>query len=113
MAQTFLVVHNRHSPPPQYVRGAYNERIPDLVRNVQGLLCAIGDAIGRCGDVQLGQQSTEAVPVLRQFNGFRLGAEDRNARSLQAGRQIQGRLPTILDENTFHCRSLCYGIGHW
>src|SRR3546814_6895440 len=84
--------------PPSTYEGRQH-RGADALRHRERFVPAAGDAVARLPEPQLVDQHGEPLPVLGEVNGVGRRAEDRNARLLQRGGQLQRRLPAELDDD--------------
>jgi hypothetical protein len=88
-----LVADDRHGPAAEHVGGAHHEGQAEIGGDEARLLHRIGDAVLGLLQVQLVQEPLEPVPVLRQVDGLRGGAEDAHVRLLQARASLRGVWP--------------------
>ena len=80
------------------------------MRGLAGLVQAQRGAVARRVHVGLLQHLAEELTVFGQINGFRRGAENRNACGLQSGGQGQRGLAAELDDDALDRTHLLFGL---
>jgi len=99
--QHLLVVDHLHPPSPEDVGGTDHEGVADPRRHGEGLGEVAGHARLRHGNPQFFHHDAEPVPVLRQVDGLRGGADDPDPGPGQLLGDVQGRLAAELDDHPF------------
>ncbi len=94
-----LVADDRHGAAAEHVGRPHHEGQAEFGGDEAALLDRIGDAVLRLLQVQLVEQALEPVPVLREVDGVRRGAEDRDVVLLQRPRELQRRLAAELHDD--------------
>lgn len=93
LAQLGVVVDNFHATAAEHVARTDQHRVSDGVRGLAGLVQAQRGAVARRVHVGLLQHLAEELTVFGQINGFRRGAENRNACGLQSAARDSGVWP--------------------
>ena len=96
-----VVVHHFHAPAAQHVGGAHHHRIADLSGNLQGFFHRGGHAGFRHGNRQFFHHFPEQIPIFRQIDDCRGGAQDLHPVFLQFGSQVQRRLSAELSDDAY------------
>ena len=90
------VLDDLHCPPAQDVARPYQNRVANLLRDVQRMLQVHDRRAGRVGNSDSRQELLEQVPVGRYINGLRRGAEYRQTRLVQRlGQVYRGLAPEL------------------
>ena len=110
LAQLGVVVDNFHATAAEHVARTDQHRVSDGVRGLAGLVQAQRGAVARRVHVGLLQHLAEELTVFGQINGFRRGAENRNACGLQSGGQGQRGLAAELDDDALDRTHLLFGL---
>ena len=92
------VVDDRHAAAAEDVRRPDDEREADLGGDLARLGDARRGAARRLRDAEIPQQLREALAILGEVDRIGRGADDADARRLQRQRQLQRRLPAVLDD---------------
>ena len=92
-------VADAHRATAEHVRGTDEHRIADPLRDLPRLFGSLGDPPRRHPDPELVGQPAESLAVLGEVDRTERGAEDRDARCLERGRELQRRLPAELDHD--------------
>ena len=99
MVELLGPVDDLHRPPAEHVGRPQQHRIADPLGDRDRLVAAAGDAVGGLLQAQLVDQLGEALAVLGQVDAVGRGAEDRDARRLQLGGELERGLPAELDDH--------------
>src|SRR5437868_1406480 len=86
-------VADAHRATAEHVRGTDEHWIADPLRDLPRLFGSLGDPPRRHPDPELVGQPAESLAVLGEVDRTERGAEDRDARCLERGRELQRRLP--------------------
>ena len=92
------VVDDRHRAAAEHVRRPHDEREADLRRDLARLFRRRRGAARRLRDAEIPQQLREPLAILGEVDRIRRGAEDADAGLLQRQRELQRRLPAVLDD---------------
>ena len=98
-SEIVFAIYDLHRPAAEHIRGPHHERITDRPGRGHGLLDIARRGIGRLFEAEFMQQFLKAFPVFSQINGIRAGADDRRAGRGQLARELQRRLPAVLDDH--------------
>ena len=96
-----VVVDHFHAPAAQYKGRAHHDRIADAVGQFNGLFHRAGHTGFRHGNTQFVHDFAELIPVFRQVDDFRRGAQNVHALFFQFGRQVQRSLPAELGDDAY------------
>jgi hypothetical protein len=93
-----LAVEDEHAAAAQHERRPHQHRVTDLGRRADRLGFRQGDAIRRLPELHLVEHRREELPVLRDLDALRRGADDVDAVRLQRAGEIQRRLAAELHD---------------
>jgi hypothetical protein len=99
LPEHLLVVHFFHRAPPQDVRWADHQRVPDRSGDGERLFEGARHPRLRLGDSQPGDDLAEPVPVLGEVDRRRGGAEDPDPCRLEFSCEVEGRLAAELHDH--------------
>ena len=91
-----LVADNFHGAAAQDVRGANDQREPNVGRHLQGFSVRMGDAILGLFELEGIYQILEPLAVLGQVDCIGCGAQDRDAGVFERVGKLERGLPTEL-----------------
>ena len=96
-----FMVNDFHCPSAQNIRGTDHERIPDAVRDGNGLFDRAGHARLGLRDAELAHHVAEVLPVLGQVNRLGRCAQNGDAVLFQLAGYVERCLAPELDNNAF------------
>ena len=98
LLHVLLAVDDEHASSTKHKTRPKEDREPDPVRLLEGGVLVIGDPVDRLFQAQLVQDLLENLAVFSGINPLRIGTDDVHPVLLQLSGQIQGCLPTKLDD---------------
>ena len=110
LVELLVIVDDFHATTAEHVARAHEHRVTDAVGGFLGLFEAQGGAVTRGVHLRLLEHFAEQLTVLGQVDGFRGGAENRHAGSLQTRGQGQRGLAAELDDDALDRAHLLLGL---
>ena len=94
-----FVVTDFHSPSAQNKAGSDQDRVTDFFHHVASLAHIAGNSAGWLVKSEFFQQALEFLAVFGVLDGIHAGSDNGNPQVGKGACQVQGRLPTKLDDH--------------
>jgi hypothetical protein len=104
--QRGIVVDDLHRAPTEHVRRPHDDRVADLVRDREGLVDVVRNAVRRLPDVQPLEQRLEQLSILADRRCLDGVPRMRHAGRLQPFGEVERRLPAELHDHADRARAL-------
>ena len=99
--ECFLIVNDRHRASAEHIARTHQHGVTDPLRDLTCFLDGSGHTVVRLRNTELFQQCAEAFAIFSKVDRIRRRSDHSHARVLQPHRQIQRRLATELNDDTF------------